>query len=177
VQEASALLVFTGQSVDLPDDFLEARNPFIDSQTRVINYMTPKVLRESIYFKDGQPAGQFYTIEGQNTAPLTAGATALQMTIAGPGSVANPVTIGINYWSRFPALVLDTDTNWILQNHYDIYLYGCLRVACEYIQEDLLEDRYRQKYDRIVELQARHENRKRYTAAPKQAYGNPRAIV
>lgn len=177
VQEASANLVFTGQSVDLPDDFLEARNPFIDSTTRVINYMTPKVLRESIYFQSGQPGGQFYTIEGQNAAPLTAGATNLQMTIAGPGTPTEPVTIGINYWARFPALVLDPDTNWILQNHYDIYLYATLRVACEYIQEDILEDRYQQKYDRCVEMQNRHENRKRYTAAPKQAYGNPRTVV
>lgn len=177
VQEAQTILSFTGQSENLPDDFLEARTPFIDSQTRVINYMTPKALRESNYYKDGQPPGQFYTIEGQNATPLTAGSTNLQMTIAGPGTVSDPVDIGINYWSRFPALVNDPDTNWILENHYDIYLYATLRVACEYIQEDVLEDRYRSKYDRLVELQGRHENRKRYTAAAKQSYNSPRTIV
>ena len=87
-----------------------------------------------------------------------------------PKVVGSPV-------SRFPALVNPTDTNWLLTNHYDIYLYAALRAASEYIQEDTLEDRYQAKYDRAIEQQNRHENRKRYGAMPKQAYGNPRGVV
>jgi hypothetical protein len=176
IQEATTTLNITGQSIDLPSDFLEARNPFIDDNIRRIEYMTPQAIRESSAWQNGR-AGAFYTLEANNASPLTAGALTWQMTIAGPGSVSTPVDVQINYWARFPGLVNDPDTNWLLVNHYDIYLYATLRASCEYIQEDVLEDRYQAKYDMAVEKQNRHENRKRYGAMPKQAYGNPRGVV
>jgi hypothetical protein len=175
IQEAKATLTFTGRSQDLPDDFLEARNPFIDDNIRRIEYQTPQAIREGRAWEDSR-AGQFFTLEGNNASPLLAGAT-FQMTITGPGTVADPVDIDINYWARFPALTADPDTNWILVNHFDIYLYATLRVACEYIQEDVLEDRYAAKYDRVIEKQNKHENRKRFGGFPKQAYGNPRGVI
>ena len=175
IQEATATLVFTGRSQDLPTDFLEARNPFIDDNIRRFEYKTPQALRESAEWDNGR-AGMAFTLEGNNASPLLASAT-FQMTIAGPASVANPLSVDINYWARFPALVNDPDTNWILVNHYDIYLYATLRAACEYIQEDMLEDRYAAKYERVIEKQNKHEQRKRFGAFPKQAYGNPRAVI
>lgn len=175
IQEATTTLNITGRSIDLPSDFLEPRNPFIDDNVRKIEYMTPQALRESRAWNDGR-AGAFYTLEGNNASPLTASDT-FQLTIAGPGSVATPVAIDINYWARFPALAADPDTNWILVNHFDVYLYATLRAACEYIQEDVLEDRYAAKYQSVVERQNKHENRKRFGAFPKQAYGNPRGVV
>lgn len=176
IQEATTTLNITGQSIDLPSDFLEPRNPFIDDNVRRIEYMTPQAIRESSAWQNGR-AGSFYTIEGNNATPLVGGSEALQLTIAGPGSVSTPVVLEINYWAKFPALVNPTDTNWVLQNHYDIYLYECLRVACEYIQEHELEDRYIAKVEMLKDQQAKHENRKRYGAMPKQAYGNPRGVV
>lgn len=175
IQEAQATLNITGQSIDLPSDFLEPRNPFIDDDTRRFEYKTPQALRESSAWQNGR-AGSAYTLEGNNASPLTASDT-FQMTIAGPGSVADPVVVLINYWARFPALAADPDTNWLLANHFDVYLYASLRAAAEYLQEDTLEDRYQAKYDRVIETQNRHENRKRYGAMPKQAYGNPRGVV
>lgn len=176
VQEATATLNFTGRSVDLPSDFLEMRNPFIDDTRRKFEYMTPQAIRESAVWENGR-VGSFFTIEGNNASPLADGATNLQMTIAGPASVSSPIDVVINYWARFPALVADIDTNWILQNHFDIYLYACLRISAEYIHESELEDRYTLKYNDVIEAQIRFENRKRYGAMPKQAYGNPRGVV
>ena len=156
-QEATADLVFTGRSADLPSDFLEVRNPFVDDTARLFEYMTPQALRESRAWNNGR-AGSFYTIEGNNTSPITSSAT-LQMTIAGPASASTPTTVKINYWARLPALVNGTDTNWLLTNHYDIYLYALLRVAAEYVQDDMLEDRFTAKYLDAVEKQSKHENR------------------
>lgn len=176
VQEATTTLNFTGRSVDLPSDFLEPRNPFIDDNIRKFEYKTPQAIREASSWNNGR-VGAFYTLEANNSSPLTAGSLTWQMTIASPASVSSPLDVVINYWARFPALVNPTDTNWLLTNHYDIYLYAALRAASEYIQEDTLEDRYQAKYDRAIEQQNRHENRKRYGAMPKQAYGNPRGVV
>ena len=97
--------------------------------------------------------------------------------IASGASASSPLSVDVNYYRRFPALTNPTDTNWLIQNHYDVYLYAALRASCEYIQEDVLEDRYASKYERAIEKLQKHENRKRYTAAPKQAYGNPRGVV
>jgi len=173
VQETTTSLVFTGRSVDLPADFLEMRNPFIDDNVRKIAYMTPKAIREVGPWATGR-TGSFYTVEGGGgTAPDDR----MQVTIAAPASVAEPLTIDVNYYKRFAALVAGPDTNWLLNNHYNIYLYATLRAAAEYIQEDALEDRYKGKYDEATFKMARQENRKRWGATPKQAYGSPRAIV
>jgi len=174
IQEASSTLVFTGREQDMPANFLEVRNPFIDDNIRRIEYMTPQALRESSAWQSGRRVGAFYTLEGNPTVP---GDERVKMVIAGPASVTTPLSIDVNYYARFAGLVLDADTNWLLANHFDIYLYSALRAACEYIQEDILEDRYAGKYDRAVEKQHKHENRKRFAAFPKQQYGSPRSII
>lgn len=173
IQEVSATINFTGRSADLPADYLEERNPFIDDNVRKIGYMTPKAIREAGPWQNGR-VGAFYTLEGNGgTAPDNR----VKMTIAAAASVSEPLAIIVNYIARFAPLTADPDTNWLLQNHYDVYLYGALRAACELIQEDELEDRYRGKYDRAVAALAKHENRKRYSVIPKQPYNSPRAIV
>ncbi len=178
VQEASTTLTFTGRSVDLPADFLEVRNPFIDDNVRKFEYKTPQAIREARSWNDGR-VGAFYTLEGSPDPNFpTTQDDRVKMVIASPASSSSPLDVDVNYYRRIPALVNDTDTNWLLQNHYDIYLYATLRAACEYIQEDILEDRYQGKYDLAIEKQQKHENRKRFAMpVPKQAYGNPRGVV
>lgn len=174
VQEKTVTLNFTGRSADLPADFLCERNPFIDDNVRKIAYMTPKAIREAGPWQNGR-SGAFYTLEGGGGTPGTD--DRVQMIIAAAASVADPLAIDVNYYARFPALTSDPDTNWLLTNHFDVYLYATLRAAAEYIQEDVLEDRYMGKYERAVAKLSTHENRKRFSAIPKQPYNSPRAIV
>ena len=173
VQEAQTTLTFTGRSADLPADYLQERNPFIDDNVRKIAYMSPKAIRETVW-THGR-VGSFYTIEGGGGTPGTD--DRVQMTIAGAASVADPLNIIVNYYARFGGMTDDADTNWLLTNHFNVYLYATLRAAAEYIQEDMLEDRYKGKYEEAIAKLSVHENRKRFSAAPKQSYGSPRAIV
>lgn len=174
VQEQTVTLNFTGQSADLPANYLEPRNPFIDDSTRRIDYMTPEAIRRSSAWQNGR-VGAFYTIEGGGGTPGTD--DRMQVTIAGPASVTSPLDLDVNYYARFDPLTQDTDTNWLLTNHFDVYLYATLRAAAEYIQEDMLEDRYAGKLAGALESLTRHENRKRYGAMPKHASNSPRSIV
>lgn len=175
--EASTTLNFTGRSVDLPADFLEVRNPFIDDNIRKFEYKTPQAIREARSWNDGR-VGAFYTLEGSPDpgAPAT-NDDRVKMVIASPASASSPLDVDINYYRRFPALSADTDSNWLLVNHYDIFLYATLRAAAEFIQESELEQNYLVKYLNAIEKQNKHENRKRWGAMPKQAYGNPRGVV
>jgi hypothetical protein len=137
--------------------------------------MTPKAIRQSNAWAAGRGrVGSFYTLEGN---PTVVGDERVKMVIAAPASVTTPLSVDVNYYARFGGLVLDADTNWLLVNHFDVYLYAALRASCEYIQEDILEDRYASKYDRAIEKQSKHENRKRFAAMPKQQYSSPRAII
>jgi hypothetical protein len=174
IQEKTADLVFTGQSTDLPADYLEPRNPFIADNIRRFEYKLPHVLRQSSGWQNGR-AGQAYTIEGSETA--VAPDNRMQMTIAGPGSVATPVTIKVYYYARLAALVAGIDTNWVLINHFDVYLYETLRTAAEYIQEFEIEAKYASNVKINRDQFSKHENRKRYGAMAKQASGSPRTVV
>lgn len=40
------------------------------------------------------------------------------------------------YYETIPALVNDSDTNWVLTNYPDAYLYGALMHSATYLQED-----------------------------------------
>ena len=174
VQEKQTTLNFTGRSAVLPSNYLEPRNPFVDDQTRRIDYMTPEALRRSSVWSTGR-IGAFYTIEGE--ASGTPPDDRMQVTIAAPASATSPLTMVVNYYARFDALVNDPDTNWLLTNHFDVYLYATLRAAAEFLQEDVLEDRYAVKFMSAKEELARHENRKRYGAMPKHASNSPRTVV
>lgn len=176
IQEAQTTLNFTGRSQDLPADFLEIRNPFIDDNIRQLEYKTPQAIRESSEWTNGRVA-QSYTIEGN-------GATAapdnrMQVTIAGPASASDPLDMVVNYYARIAALDTGTptDTNWLLQNHYDVYLYETLYASATYIQELELATNYWQQCNILRESLRKQENRKRWGAEPKQTYANPRMII
>lgn len=172
VQEQSTTLNFTGRSADLPADFLEARNPFIDDNVRRFEYKTPQAIRESSTWETGRTNA--YSLEGGGgTAPDDR----VRMIIAGPASASSPLDVEVNYYARFAALVNDPDTNWLLQNHFNVYLFECLMQAAIYIQEGELTAKYAEMCMSLRTRMAKHENRKRFGAMPKQSYGSPRAVV
>ncbi|BCH22462.1 phage adaptor protein [Mesorhizobium sp. L-8-3] len=57
-------------------------------------------------------------------------------TISGAKLIVRPKTsadIGFEYWAKLPEMVDETDSNWLLQEHPGLYLYGCLKHASIYI--------------------------------------------
>jgi len=173
MQETSADIVFTGRSADLPANYMQERNPFIDDNVRNMSYLTPKAIKEGPAWNDGR-VGAFYTLEGGGGS---AGDERVKMIIAGPASVTTPLTVTVNYIARFAPLVNAGDTNWLLKNHFDVYLYATLRAAAEMIQEDMLEDRYAAKYERAAARTNLAENRRRVGMSPKYASNSPRTTV
>ena len=178
VQETSTDLSFTGRSADLPADFLEARVPFIDDQYRSFNYKTPQALRQSAEWENGR-AGMSYTIEGGSKDLSATGDDRVAVTIAGPASVASPLTVTVYYYRRFAALdpATPTDTNWLLLYQFNVILFETLFQAAIYIQEAELVDKYGAMVTSLRQRIAKQENRKRFGAMPKQSYNNPHTIV
>lgn len=133
-QETATTLSVTDIDAALPSDFLEARAVTLDSSNgRSLRPLTPDQLRGSSYVDEaGEP--RFYAIEGSNllVAPIQA------------------CTINLTYYAAFAALSDPADTNWLLTNAYDVYLYSSARAAAEFLEDDLREDRFETKFQTAV---------------------------
>lgn len=120
----------TTEAATLPADLLEIRNV----KSTVCGY--PKVLEfvaESIY--DSQPEAAeatFFTVDG-NTIKVQGGSECV-----------------INYWAKYDAFSADADTNWLLTNSPDVYLFASLVEANDYLRDDVARDRCMDRYKRAA---------------------------
>lgn len=131
----------TTRSTALPSGFIAMRSVSLDStNARNMDFLPPARLRSSkIWDASGEPSA--YTIEGQNivVAPFQA------------------CTLQLVYYAMFDALSDPTDTNWLLTNAYDVYLYGSCRAAAEWALDEEREAIYARKFaQRIEEVNAEH---------------------
>lgn len=102
---------------DLPADYLEARN--------AVALTTPRARLSQVapdYIEDTYPSRQsgyprVYVIEGGNIIVLPETTSSIEFT----------------YYAKIPALSEANTTNWLLTKFPNIYLYGCLMHANEFI--------------------------------------------
>ena len=127
----------SSQTTALPTGFVSMRAVTNNTQNqREMEYMSPVRLRSSRIFDEGTGEPSVYTIEGDNI-------------VIAPTPSSGSLTLV--YYKAFDALSADTDTNWLLANGYDIYLYGSLRAASEWAMEPDTENQYAIKFERAVE--------------------------
>ena len=182
-QERNTTLTADARQTVAPADFLEARYLAIDTNTRdYIEYQTPEVIRKQRSWSGnatgttGRSDITFYTIEG-----LIGGTaftdTDVYFTWAPAGNATTPTDVELGYFARWPAFVNDPDTNWLLTNHFDIYLWAMLHNAALFLQEEGLAQGYLGKYAIAKEDLQKSENRKRFRGQSKKGWGSPRVIV
>ena len=116
----------TNQYISIPTDFLEMLNIELTSTSppKRLVYITSD--RSDDYReKQNNTAGTpgYYTIEGNSIQLL-------------PTPSAS-VTVQLNYYQDIPALsgLADSDNNWLLLAHPDVYLYGTLMQASPYLMD------------------------------------------
>ena len=113
------------RSTTLPTGFIALRSVSADvANKRDMDYLPPHRIRSApIWELTGNPTA--YTLEGESivVAPVP----------------ESPVSLQLVYYKMFDALEGPTDTNWLLTNAYDIYLYGSLRAASEWAMDDNAE--------------------------------------
>lgn len=119
--ETSGSETVSSQYVALPADFLEYRNLSIENSPPIrLEYVTPQEadgMRSSGI--QGQP--RFFTIVGNQVEFIPA---------------ASGQTFDYVYYAKIPALSDMATTNWLLDLHYDLYLYGALVQAALYLKDD-----------------------------------------
>lgn len=114
------------QYTTLPTDTLEITRIVVDvSPPITLEYLTPEEIseRRSVLNSTGRPL--YFTVIGGSTGQLEV--------LPSPDST---YTSSIVYYTKIPALTDSATTNWLLDSHPDIYLYGLLVEAEPYLKND-----------------------------------------
>lgn len=134
-QEATGTL--TAVTLALPTRFLEARRVILG--TTVQDYVTPN---------------EWYGLRASSTD---------QYTILGESfhfqKLAN---YAIRYWQAFASLSADGDTNWLLTNAPDVYLWASLEQAAIFIRDDSMAALSRAQYQNALARLNATEQRARF---------------
>tara|TARA_R110000868_G_scaffold18728_5_gene81796 strand:- start:1045 stop:1704 length:660 start_codon:yes stop_codon:yes gene_type:complete len=124
-----------------------------------INYVPPWDFRKNASAIASTTAPQYiYTIEGDSL-------------YVAPASVQ---PIAAKWYEKFTALSADGDTDWIILNAPQVYLDGCLMLACAYTQDDR-EAAFRAKFAAGIKGLNLHDQRARSSGSVKVS--RPRVVV
>lgn len=172
-QEVTTQIAATTRITALPADFLALRSISLDSLLdRHIDYLPPERIREAPIWqnqggfrneRDQVPTA--YTIEGNN------------LILAPEPTAENPITLDIVYFSKLSRLVNPTDTNELLTNHYDVYLWAVLMAAGIFLEDEVLEAKYERRFEKSITELIRNERRGRFSGSAMISTGNPRRVV
>lgn len=131
MQKTTTLSVPDTGTIALPTRFLGFRSvsyanvPALSGSAR-LDYLTPDRFNE-MQVDSNQISGivcdGYYTTEGSNFLLLPK-----------PGS-GETTDIKIGYWERFELLSDTNTTNWLLTEHFDIYLAAVMHILCKYIKD------------------------------------------
>ena len=141
--------------LDLPDTVLAIQSVAISSNTGAVSFVQPTSVVsvkfvapgtfEELVFGAGYLQDHVYTFTGSRLRFFPALA---------PGE-----PISVVYHASLPRLEADSDTNWLLENAYDIYLFGCLSAAGGYLMDQDFGT-FEVRYQRAIQAFNAAENRK-----------------
>ena len=124
-----------------------------------LDYVPPRMFRkEADAIADTVGPQNIYTIEGDTLYLAPAAVTGIKA----------------KWFEKFTALSGDSDTDWIVTNAPQVYLDGCLMLACAYTQDER-EAMFRQKFAASIKALNLNDQRKRSSGSFKVA--RPRSVV
>jgi hypothetical protein len=100
-------------SITMPTDLIETRRLVIDEYP--YEYVDPAAFSELDRINSEK---HVYTVTGSSIKVLTGSSYAL------------------TYWAAFDSFSADADTNWLLENAYDVYLWASIKQAAIWAQDD-----------------------------------------
>lgn len=124
-QEYRSVTTPTSQFVALPVDYLEMRHIQSSySGGTPMEYLTPGQLDKARLRWSSGPM-RFYSIVNNQIELLPA-----------PAADNTDTTLEMFYYAKLPALPVDESTNKVLDNHPNLYLYGCMMEAAAFRQSE-----------------------------------------
>ena len=139
----------------LPTDTLEIVRIVVDlTPVIVLEYLTPEEIseRRAAMTATGKP--YYFTVIGGSSNQLEV--------VPSPDST---YTASIVYYTRIPTLTDSATTNWLLDSHPDIYLFGTLVEAEPYLKNDERMPMWTTRLDKALNDLGLQGQRERHTAS------------
>jgi hypothetical protein len=160
-KRVSATTTANDPFVDVPNDFLESVQFFVDSNPNsILDYVNPtEIEADNIIESSGKPK---------------------QYTIIGNEFQLNPIpdstyTLKLTYFAKIPSLSDSNTTNYLITNYPQLYLYGSLLEAQPYIVNDERIQVWMGLYNEAVQLINRDDEQGRYSGRTAFAMRNDTA--
>jgi len=144
-----------GRYTTLPTDTLEIIRIVVDlTPVIVLEYLTPEEIsqRRIVMSSTGKP--YYFTMIGGSSNQLEI--------LPSPDST---YTSSIVYYTRIAALTDSATTNWLLDSHPDIYLFGTLVEAEPYLKNDERMPMWTSRLDKALNALGLQGQRERHTAS------------
>ncbi len=134
--ETVSTFTTTDGSTNLPDDYLAwKRLTWIGDSYVTVDYQNPNVFNKLMPLVEaGVPS--FFTIEGSNIIIR---------------DTDDDTSFELLYFAKVPALVDDTDSNWLLLAYPDLYLAASMVEANAFLMNPDAAGQWAQKRDAIIE--------------------------
>lgn len=149
--EKRATASISTEYVDMPSDFILQRNIQLNTTDQCrLKFYTPEQMD---MYNPSQTTGQpkVYSIIGTEFQFKPIPDATYEAEIA--------------YFARFTALSGDNDTNWLLTNQPEVYLYGSLLAASPFLEDDPRIQTWASLYANAVESLNKQDSEARYSGA------------
>ena len=151
----NASFSIAGRYTTLPTDTLEIVRIVVDlTPVIVLEYMTPEEISERRIVMTATGKPYYFTTIGGSTNQLEV--------LPSPDST---YTSSIVYYTRIAALTDSATTNWLLDSHPDIYLFGTLVEAEPYLKNDERMPMWTARLDKALNALGLQGQRERHTAS------------
>lgn len=139
------------QNLALPANYIQMRNVQMNtSPVTPMQYVTPEIF-DRLYGGSATGTPKFYSIIANE---LQLGPT--------PDTVQ---TIEMLFYKKFDALSADGDTNWVLTNAPDVYLYGSLMEAEPFIMNDARTALWAEAFQNAISSIQEQDNKDRHSGS------------
>lgn len=125
---ARARIMADNRYVALPSDWRKAWNIQRVADDYPLEYRAPAELDRLRYDSKERPGkykpASFYTLFGNS------------LELAPAPTPEDPVEVEMIYYAKVPMLSDESQSNWLLQAHPDLYLFGALKHTATFLKED-----------------------------------------
>jgi hypothetical protein len=140
-----------GDSIQVPDDYLEMRVVTTDSHPSPLQYISPFEM-ERIRVSNPTRFQPVYTIAGD------------RIRFAGASAGENR-TVVLTYYAKIPNFA-GLDESWLADEYLDLYTYAVLRHSASYLHDDARVALWQNEYAETLASVMEDETRRRYAGSP-----------
>lgn len=152
--ETEDIWTVSTETFQLPSDFRMLRTIYIEGQPdRPLRGMSPNALPSMFSGEPGIPTA--YALRAD------------KLVLAPPPLAPFPaVDLQVVYFRKLPPLTENDQVNWLLEQHSDCYMAGCLLEAAAFIRDDAAVSYYTDRFETFIEEIKIAYRRDRWGAGP-----------